>query len=105
MTKRKLVSLLIKDYQWAIEKVNKIKTVKEIKKFLVFEKLDIGICFASGKRHVEPIYGKRWVMKLCTYTSKLGSNYWCKTPYHCTTKKQILQSLETRLEILKSIYK
>jgi hypothetical protein len=102
MTKRNLISLLIKDYQWAIEEVNKIKSVKEIKKFLEFEKLDIGIYFASGKRHFEGIYGKKWVKNLNNYNRYVG-NYWCEVPYECTTKKQILQSLETRLEILKSI--
>jgi hypothetical protein len=105
MTKRKLVTLLIKDYQWAIEEVNKLNSVKEIKKFLAFEKLDIGICFASGKRHFESIYDKKWVTKFYNYTNDYDGGYWCKTPWHCNTKEDILKSLETRLEILKSIYK
>jgi predicted N-acyltransferase len=105
MTKRKLVSLLIKDYQWAIEEVNKIKTVKEIKKLLSSAKLDCGICHVSRTKHREYIYDKKWVEKLNNYNGKYDSNYWCEIPYDCSTKKQILQSLETRLEILKSIYK
>jgi len=92
MTKQEIITLLIDDYEWAIEKV-KYLTYRHGIIFLDKANIDIGVCFAAKRRHKTDIYGLEWVEK--------HGVMWHKTPRNCHNKKEVIQSLQTRLDILK----
>jgi hypothetical protein len=92
MTKQEIITLLIKDYEWAIEKVSKMEYLAT-HEFLVNEHLSNGVCNAAKLRHDQHIYCANWV-----YRSE--DAYWTTPPKRCETKEEIIQSLQTRLDIL-----
>lgn len=94
MTKQEIITLLIKDYEEAIEKCRNIQEYKAIKEYLNSQKLSAGICFAARERHDIDIYYSEWVGR--------HGFYWAKRPEDLTNKKSIIKSLEARLSILKT---
>jgi hypothetical protein len=92
MTKQEIINLLIKDYEWAIGKVKKMD-YNLIHIFLEKKGLELGVCFAALSRHEISIYYKDWVQK--------HGKYWTSPPECLFNKEEILQSLQTRLDILK----
>ena len=93
MTKQEIITLLIKDYEQAIEKCKGMK-YEDIRRYLNQENLDAGVCFAASTNHGGRIYGCEWV--------KRHGYYWFEPPMFLNSKQDIIQSLQTRLSILKT---
>lgn len=93
--KQKIISLLIKDYEEAIEKCNEIKRVIKMQEYLDSIHLDAGVCYALSRKH--GIYKKDFVW----IKRHLKGMFWCDTPVRLFSKKSIIESLQYRLKILK----
>ena len=89
---------LIKLYKDAIKVVRVMDDVDVIKQNLLEKHLNRGICKASNSVFDIDLYSNKWV------TSKVTKDggYWSEIPHQCATKPEILASLQTRVDILKT---
>lgn len=94
MTKQEIITLLIKDYEEAIEKCKGMRRYQIIHKHLQQERMMEGVCYVAKARHNEAIYAVEWVNR--------NGFYWTDIPRYIFNKKEIIQSLQTRLSILKT---
>ena len=95
MTKQEIITLLIKDYEWAIRQVKRMN-YDLIFDFLQKNDLCQGVCLAASFRHNQNVYSKNWVKK-----HQVNDGYWANTPEFYGKKEEVIQSLQTRLDILK----
>lgn len=100
MTKQEIITLLIKDYEEAIEKCKGMR-YEDIQDYLIDENLAAGVCFAAMYRHNENIAHHEWI-KRSVDTSTIYHDYWHQPPMYLYNKRSIIQSLQTRLLILKT---
>ena len=89
---------LIKLYEDAIKVVEGMDDIRLMKVYLKVKHLNMGICKASNSLFDINLYSNKWV------TSKVTKDggYWSEIPYNCSTKTEILASLQTRVDILKT---
>lgn len=90
--KQKIISLLIKDYEEAIEKC-KAARYEHIHDLLDKLHLSCGVCNAAKKNHLTHIYNSDWVQR--------HGFTWYPYPNSICNKKDIIESLQYRLKILK----
>ena len=100
MTKQEIITLLIKDYEEAIERCKAMK-YEHIHDYLRDDDLCAGVCFAAKYRHNVEISEVEWVNKNADNT-KSPFWYWAEIPMFLGNKKKIITSLQTRLSILKT---
>ena len=95
MTKQEIIERCIAAYTEAIEVCGELK-LQEAKDWLNKKELDFGLCYFVSKRLGLLIACKDWVDRHVCF-----DNYWAIAPRYCDTHDELMQSLQTRLEILK----
>lgn len=105
-TKKQIAETVIKDYKSFIRKANKL-SCKQFKKLLVSRSANLGICNYVSTNYNKYITYKKFVEKHCKYSSRgvengLFSSYWWKAPEYARTKKETIECLQKRIDILKT---
>lgn len=96
MTKQEIITKCIEAYTEAIE-VCKQFDLYDAKYWLDAKFLDLGVCCYSRNALNFEIGNQKWIVRNFI-PFKL---HWAKRPYDCGTHKELMQSLQTRLDILK----
>jgi len=94
---RELADKLIKHYEESVEMIVKEDEKHKIWGILRIRRINNGLCFCASEIFGEEIYGSAWLKK------KIGraGAYICNTPMPSFLKSQIIQSLQTRIDVLK----
>ena len=100
MTKQEIITLLIKDYEEAIEKCKGMR-YEDIHDYLDQINLDRGICLYAVVKYYISLSDKLWVLRNVDKNTIWGA-YWAEPAWRYFNKKSIIQSLQTRLSILKT---
>ncbi|CAB4577969.1 MAG: hypothetical protein F2563_03585 [Actinobacteria bacterium] len=95
MTKQEIIERCIAAYSEAIEVCGKLEFDKALN-WLDKKELDFGVCHFVLKRLGLRIDYKDWVDR-----HEGSDNYWAIIPRYCDTHDELIQSLQTRIEILK----
>ena len=97
MTKKDLISKLIKHYQKCIKKIEDKKGLRDIYEILEEFKTEIGICHCSKLIFNTFIYDEAWV---CKYEIS-DSGKWGEAPSLAITKEEVIRRLDVRITNLK----
>lgn len=113
MKKKEIIKISLKAYENAL---NEIKTKKmnfnTTNRFLDKKNLEIGVCnFLELTKKISGVNSSiKWAQKYYK-TNSTGTTveedsfiipcYWAKVPYHCETRKEIIDVLTIRRDILK----
>ena len=100
MTKQEIITLLIKDYEEAIEKCKGMEH-NEVVVFLDKINMDFGVCLYSFFKYGFNLSDKQWVVKHIDLNTERKC-YWTNPIWVLDNKESIIQSLQTRLNILKT---
>lgn len=95
MTKQEIITKCIEAYTEAIE-VCKSLELHRCKLYLDSHFLITGVCRYANKVLGEWIFEEEWVMNKFNI-----HGYWTTPAYKCTGHSELIQSLQTRLDILK----
>lgn len=85
------------DHYEKVIAVAKKKKYADLGQYLMDEDCWCGLCYCALQRFKEDIYGADWVKKI-SYNP-----YWYAAPNELFNKKDIMQSLQYRLTILKTL--
>ena len=89
---------LISYYELGITAVKLIDSFTKIQSVLEAQSLELGICHCSIVVFDEVIHWDEWVRSLLPE----GSFYWLRPPSYCINKEEVLNSLQKRVDILKT---
>ena len=92
-----LANKIIEGYERIVKEVEGMCGVVSIDKYLHSQKTAHGICKYAMAVLGEDIFGDDWVMSVSNADGSI-----CRHPRICTTKPEILQALQTRIDILKT---
>lgn len=90
-----LANKLIAHYEGVIEQVKGMDRMVSINDLLRTTGTGCGICKCASEMFGECIYSDIWV-------ESFGGSFWHEKPYHCTTKTEILEALQFRVDRLKT---
>lgn len=104
--KKQIAEIVIRDYESFINK-NKKSSCERFKAFLEKKDANAGICMYLIRNYNIDISNKNYVKKYQKYTMHgINTNflnfYWCKIPYTAETKKEVVECLQQRIDILKT---
>ncbi len=97
MELKQLLESLVDHYQVVISKVKKLVSMDDIQDILFSTNTYHGVCHCATYTFKTDIYSSKWVTDLIP----IGSSYWYPPLNTATNKEEVLDRLETRVEILK----
>lgn len=99
MTTKQLFEKLIKRYRKCIWKITFLSFSRS-KAIKICRSMDIqlGICYCAHNEFEIDLLESPVIIR----NTPLGEAYWCKPPGKCSSKKEILQMLKKRVEIMES---
>ncbi len=103
MKRKVIIGLLIGQYERAINGIQSLGTDKNgLKRNKIINKFSVesGVCSCASIEFGQDITEKYWIIKYC----KRGS-YWAIQPRFANTKKEMLELLQFRLDLLRKIHK
>lgn len=101
MTKKEILTKLIKKYTLVLREIKNVRTYGKVYKILRDNNCHIGICRAAEYNFNTWLYSKVWVKK---EKNEYGM-YWYNCPYQVDTKKETIECLEYRINKMKEILK
>ena len=100
MTKQEIITLLIKDYEEAIKKCKGMR-YEDMHDYLDKINMDFGVCLYSFCKYGFSLSDKQWLVRNIDLTTERRC-YWTNPVWMLCNKIDIIQSLQTRLSILKT---
>jgi len=100
MTKKEILTKLIKKYTLVLRKIKPIEGYEKIIRIVGNHNCEIGICGAAELNFNVFLYSKTWVNR-----EKSDSFYWYACPYEVTSKAEIIDCLQFRIDKMKKILK
>jgi hypothetical protein len=95
MTTLELQRALLAHYNLAKQRVQEAETFEDAKRIIFQMHVQRGICFCSRKVFDEIIEGE-WIER----NVRFDAMYWGPLPYDATTKEEIIERLQLRIDIL-----
>ena len=108
-TKKEIAKTVIRDYEEIIKEGEKMR-YKDLLNFISNKNAEFGICMYCRLTYNVDISERPFINKYVLYYSNgrkfrkddLGSGYWYKTPDSSRTKKEAIECLQKRIDILKT---
>lgn len=100
MTKKEILTKLIKKYTLVLREIKNVRIYVKVCKILRDNNCHIGICRAAEYNFNTWLYSKTWVNR-----EKSDSFYWYACPYEVTSKAEIIDCLQFRIDKMKKILK
>lgn len=100
-TKQEVVKFCLRTYKKGLKEIkpkdSRERTLSKLRKRELFA----GVCHFLIHSHIS-MNNSRWINSRKNFESDNSQAYWCTPPMNCNSKKEIIDSLNYRINILKS---
>jgi len=100
MTKKEILTKLIRKYNLVLREIKPVKDYREILRIVDNHNCGMGICTVTDANFNVSIYNKAWVNR-----EKTDNFYWHTYPNEVTSKAEIIDCLQFRVDKMKKILK